>query len=332
MGQPLEPVLEQFGLLGANPDPLGDRLWRLETTEGTLALRAVKRPAGGESLAVAALEHLIAAGFTGLPAWRRSSVGSLGARLGRQTWLLSDWVPGHGALLGLEPDATASARGLAELHLRAVGLREGQDGPARDRYDSYPSRVRARIKAMRNYALVARSRLRPTAMDAAFLECCGQVLAEMEKLAAEVETAGYGQVATRSRGQRVFVFRSVGEGGIIITAEDRPRAIFVDWSSCRLDCHVRDLAKLLGRVLRASGGDWAPVSRTLAAYDEVRPMGDDERALLPPMLGFPERFYRLAQHYYENKRDLSDLAHIRRLRRAVSRHSSEARCAAMLRE
>src|SRR4030042_3868823 len=103
MAQPLEPVLEQFGLSGASPDPLGDRLWRLETASGTLALRAVKRHAGGESLAIAALEHLIAAGFTGLPAWRRSSGGSLGARLGRQTWLLSDWVSGHGALLGLGP-------------------------------------------------------------------------------------------------------------------------------------------------------------------------------------------------------------------------------------
>jgi len=332
MSTVLDQVLERFELTGAVPDPIGERLWRIGTPEGPLALRAIPGRSRKGEFALAVLEHLLACGCPGLPRLRRTTEGSLGVRHSHVTWLVSEWVDGHGALLGLETDALAAARGLARFHLAATGFVGPQgEGSGHDRYGRLPSRLHSRIRAMRTYALVARNRLRPTAMDSAYQEIVGTIVSEMEALAEEVERAGYDRLTAESRRKGDLAYRAVGEGGMVITNDAVPRAVLVEWSAARMDCHLRDTVRLLARIAQASGGNCELVAKALAVYQETRPLSPDEVKLLSVLLGFPDKVYKVAQRYYENRRDWSELKAIRRLNRAIAAHRRLAACAAALR-
>lgn len=332
MAQVVEEVLEQFGLGGRMVDPIGDQVWRLNGGEAPLALRAVHGRSRKGEFVIAVLEHLLARECPGLPRFIRAKDGSLGVRRLHVTWLVSEWVPGHGALLGIEGDALAAAKTLAGFHRAAWGLQPpAEGGGRRDRYERILSRLQGRIKAMHTYQLVARNRLRPTAMDAAYLNAVGEVVGEMESLVQRLQDAGLIRLAAESRERGTVAYRAVGEGGIVVTGGPAAQAVLVDWSAARLECHLRDLVKLLVRIVRASGGNRDLAAGALAAYEELRPLSPEERASLPLLIAFPEPVYKVARRYYENQREWSELTAVRKLNRALAGQRRMAECAAALR-
>lgn len=331
MSQVIDEVLGRFGLGGRPADPIGEKVWRLETADGPLALRAVRGRSRKGEFTVAVLEHLLAGSCPVLPRFIRTGDGSLGVRHSHITWLVSEWVGGHGALLGLEADAYAAARALAAFHQAARGLQlPGTGDGGGDRYGRILSLVHSRIKGMKTYELVARNRLRPTAMDAAYLEVVGTITSEAKALAGRLQATGLARLAAESRAQGVFSYRAVGEGGFVVTGDPVPPAVLVDWSAARMECHLRDVLKLLTRIARASGGNCGLVAGALAAYEELRPLAAEERESLPLLIAFPEPVYKVTRRYYENKREWSELTAVRKLNRALSRHRRLVESAAAL--
>jgi CotS family spore coat protein len=319
-------VLRSFGLEDCPYDQVGSRVWRVESRGGPLALRALARSGRKAAVSIAALELLIEAGAGCLPRWHRTPQGALEARHDHDTWLLSDWVDGHGATLGLSSDAAATARGLAVLHGYSAGLLLWSEDD-RDPFRRFAGRCRSRAKALRTYVLIAENRLRPTATDRVFLSLVPEALVQAEEVLAKLDGPDLCDYSARSHAAGAFGYRRIGEGGVIITAQPEPRAMFVDWSACRRDLPVLDLAKLLNRVVRGSGGDEATFAVTLAAYHAARPLVEPEVRLLEAAIRFPDEFYGVAQRYYENKRDWTERSFARRMRRAMDRVYANQGCA-----
>lgn len=324
MSSELPGVFAAFGLAVTRFDQVGEHLWHLDVPGGELALRAIPRSGLKAELSLVALEHLIDRGFGNLPGLHKTAGGDSGLRTDHVTWLVSDWVVGHGATLGLTSDAIVTGRDIAHLHQSGAGLPAADDIPAH--FGRHLSRCRSRLKALRTYVLVAENRIYQTATDRVFLSLMESVLPIAERVTRDLEVSPYRELAMADQARGAFTYHNVGEGGVVITHEPAPRAVFVDWSGCRLDSPVFDIAKLIGRVAKGSGGDPEVCRRTLAAYESVRPLTPAEAAVLPLLLQFPQEFYSVAKRYYENKRDWTERSFTRRLRRAVDRGAAIAAC------
>lgn len=320
-------ILAEYGLtVPAGIEHMGRGLWLVRAGEDTLALREIRRRAAKVDFSLRALEHVIASGFPGIPAWRRDRCGMLAVRRGHSAWLLSEWVQGRGALLGLESDALAAAAALAELHLIATGLSQEDEPDSVGMYHRYLSRCRDRARSLGIYSVMAEHKLRRTALDREFLATVETVLPLAQATAERLEAGGWAQLAAESRELGVFAFRRVGQGGIVVTDGARPAAVLVDWGGCRRDCHLTDLARLVGRVIRGTGGDADLAQGVVAAYESVRPLTERERLLLPTMLAFPDRYFELARRYYEHKRDWPENTFLRHFRKAMQHLETQAAC------
>ncbi len=324
MSLELPGVFAAYGLEVSHFDQVGEHLWHLAVPGGELALRAIPRSGSKAELSLLALDRLIAGGFANLPRFHETKEGSIGHRSEHVTWLVSDWVTGHGATLGLTSDAVVAGRDLARLHTLADSLRAPEDLAAH--FGRHLSRCRSRLKALRTYVLVAENRIYQTATDRVFLGLMEGILPLAERVIRDLEASPYRELAESDRARGAFIYHNMGEGGVVITHEPQPRAMFVDWSGCRLDSPVFDLCKLIGRVAKGSGGDPEVCRRTLCAYQSVRPLSQAEAAVLPLLLQFPQEFYAVAKRYYENKRDWTERSFTRRLRRAVDRGAALAAC------
>lgn len=322
-------ALRAFGLDECPHEPVGSHVWRVETRQGPLALRALERSGPKAAVSIAAIELLAPAGLECLPRWHRTPQGRLEAKRDHYTWLLSDWVQGHGAALGLASDAAAAARGLAGLHRHATGLAEWSEDD-RDPFRRFLGRCRGRLKALRTYTLIAENRLRPTATDRTFLDLVPEALVQAEEALSGLDRTGLQEYSAEAHASGAFAYRRIGEGGVIIT--DDAKAVFVDWSSCRRDLPVLDLVRLLGRVIRGTGGDAGTFDLTLSAYRQGRALTSPELNLLGSALAFPDEFYRVAQRYYENRRDWTERIFSRRLRRAAELIQVSGACAERIAE
>ncbi len=327
MQTPLEEILAAFGVAHpARIDPIGSGAWLVDAGSDTLVLREMKRRAPKAGFSVRALEHVMRSGLGALPDWRRDVQGELAVRRDHSTWLLSEWIPGHCALLGLEPDALAAARALGEFHAVAVGLDREDEPEPLDMYHRYLARCRDRARSLRTYSIMADYKLRRTAMDHEFLATVAAVISQAESAVAQLEEHGWAEMAAQSQERGAFAYRRVGRGGIVVTDDPKPRAVFVDWSGCRLDCHITDLARLVGRVIRSSGGDEELAAAVVETYAGTRPLSGEERGLLLPMLAFPDRYFDLARRYYEHKRDWPENTFVRYLHRVVRDLENQGQC------
>ncbi|MDP2872406.1 MAG: hypothetical protein Q8P31_07725 [Bacillota bacterium] len=320
-------ILAGYGIVQpARIEPCGHAAWLVLAGDDMLVLREIKRRSAKADLSLRAIEHLLAQGFAGLPAWRRDAAGQLGVRAGHSTWLLSELVDGHGALLGLESDALATAAALGSLHRASAELNGDEMPEPLDMYHRYLSRCRDRIRSLRTYVLMAHNKLRRTAMDRGFLAAVETVLPQAEATLERLESSQWAELAEQSRKQGLFVYRRVGRNGVVLTNEPQPRAVFVDWGGCRRECHVTDVARLALRVIKGTGGDSALLGRVIAAYDRERPMSAGEKSILMLVLEFPDRLYQLAQRYYEHKRDWPENTFVRHLKRAMQEYQTQMAC------
>lgn len=71
-----------------------------------------------------------------------------------------------------------------------------------------------------------------------------------------------------------------------------------NFECCRFDFQVNDLYRFMRKILEKH--DWNPRlgMRMLEHYTQIRPLGADERKLLYVRMLYPEKFRKLANHYY----------------------------------
>ena len=71
-----------------------------------------------------------------------------------------------------------------------------------------------------------------------------------------------------------------------------------NFGRCRFDYQVNDLYQFMRKILEKQ--DWDPGlgEQMLFTYEEIRPMPEAERRILYVRMAFPEKFWKLANHYY----------------------------------
>ena len=79
-------------------------------------------------------------------------------------------------------------------------------------------------------------------------------------------------------------------------------AILVNYEHYCFDSHMADLAQFLRKVLEKHGWNRSLAEKIMHAYDLVRPLSCEERKQLQIRLAYPEKFWKIANYYYNNNK------------------------------
>lgn len=76
----------------------------------------------------------------------------------------------------------------------------------------------------------------------------------------------------------------------------------VHYENMRWDSPMSDLAKYMRKMLEKNGWDIALGKEVLATYERIRPLEEEKKRELCLRMSYPEKFWKIANHYNNNKK------------------------------
>ncbi len=264
----VEPLGSAGGFSGAN-------FWRITTARGTLCLRRwpADYPAVDQLQFIqAVLWHVNHEGFDRIPLPLEATNHAGYITHDGSFWELTPWMPGVADYHGAPSDArlVAAAVALAEFHLAAASFPLADIGPSVS-----PGIVR-REDHFRKLRSGGTRQMAAAIQDGSWpgLAARGRRLVQLFELSAD-RNAERIERATRLRVALQPCIRDIWHDHVLFTG-DRVSGL-IDFGSMKPDNVATDLARLLGSLVGDGTSAW---ELGLAAYESIRPLSDDERALV----------------------------------------------------
>ncbi|MGE5529045.1 MAG: hypothetical protein ACM3X6_07880 [Patescibacteria group bacterium] len=224
--------------------------------------------------------HLLAKGgaaFVGLPE--------------RGQAILTAWDGEDQPKLESVEDLTRVARFLARF--RRAAVEAGLPAPPVPGL-GWLAACRERCRRLQLFCQLATERLNPTQFDLVYLEHANYYRRQAERATEELGRAleGLEEGPALIKMDRHRVYRVPGTPGLALKL-----------AICLGNGHqIRDLSRFLARVLPRLSWTAEPAAAVLAAYNGEWPLSAREMRALQAGLGFPNDYYRLAYHYFFNRK------------------------------
>lgn len=322
--RPPAPVLAAFGMAQAAARLVTDNpkksVWRLDHGGRTSFLKQMPYSAPRVKFIVAATRHLAARGVP-TPQPQTTVDGEPYAAHDDRCYLLHPEVRGEARE---KFDLRRVARILGRFHQASEGFQAPADAAPQSALGSWPYLLRKRANQFTEFEQAARAR--PTgAFERAFLEAVSRMRAVAEDCLAALEDGPYARSTEAARQAGLLCHQDFAPSNLIEAPDGTVWVIDLD--SVEHDVPARDLRKLMNKLMKKKGRWDAAVARgILAGYQEVRPLSDDDIAVVWLDARFPHLFSGIANKYFTRRGDegWSESKFVSRLREMIAFEDSKA--------
>ena len=214
-----------------------------------------------------------------------------------QLFILTPFIDGHECEFGDDADAVKAAQALAAMHKAGKGFKPQNGifmpndlGKLTDslskRYDEI---LRMRRKAERERG----------AFDYIYLNCVDKFIGLAEQSLGLLGGPEYQRLIKKTLLEGGICHHDYSYQNIIMKG---PITYITGFESCGEEIRIYDLVNLLRRKMRKCNWNAPKASLLLDAYSELEPLSRDEIVVMKAMLLFPQKFWRVANRYYNSRR------------------------------
>ncbi len=244
-----------------------------------------------------AKQHLCRHGFTNLDAYCVTQDGRPFLDIEGQLFIMTSFVDGRECEFGDDGDAVRAAGALAAMHKAGKGFktRSGLFIPTdlgklpeslTRRYDEI---LRMRRKAERERG----------AFDYIYLEYVEKFIALAEESLNLLDGPEYPRLVKKTLEEGGVCHHDYSYQNILMKGS---ATYITGFESCGEEIRIYDLVNLLRRKMRKCNWNPAKASMILKAYSEHGAVTKDEIVVMKAMLLFPQKFWRVANRYYNSRR------------------------------
>jgi Ser/Thr protein kinase RdoA (MazF antagonist) len=285
-----------YGLQLREAVPVGGVL-KLSTDRGEFALKRVRPGEKARWILVSELARHLAEGENGprIPEPLPTDTGKVWFEGFRFAYVMLPWLKGE----PIRPDTSAEwkdvSRELARLHLSTCGFKPKKPDKGLNVAGKWRKWWEKDLEQLNILRLAAKWTSTPTETDRAWLRMARYAMGVMENLLRYYEKIGGDEIA-----EKLLEYGRVNHGRLHrrnILRELDGTVRFVDWNEMTLDVPTGDLAAWLSYAYGRTGSS-AVLAAILEGYGEIRPIGEEEHALIYARLLYPESLVRLMGKVY----------------------------------
>lgn len=259
-----------------------------------------------------AKEHLAANGFTGIDRYLTTLSGEPGFCCSSGWYAMTDFIDGRESSFENDADIRKASAALAGLHCASAGYIPPEGCKVQNELGKLPGYFSKRledIRKMRKQAKKGKSRF-----DQLFLRYADYFINMGENASDQLSSSSYGQLTARTMEERSFCHHDFTHHNVIM---DNGGVTVINFDYCCYELRVYDIANLIRRKMRKSGWDIAKAGLIIHAYNSVSPLSSEELKVMGIMLGFPQKFWRVVNRYYNSRRSWSEKIFIGRLQEVI---------------
>lgn len=244
------------------------------------------------------LDHLREEGYALVDRTVENAEGELVTKDRDETvYIVKDWFDGRECDTKNGEDILRAVRNLAKIHrLMRLPETEGEEiYTGENLEEEYAGRNREIRKAW-NFI---KGRRRKNAFESCFLNHYAMFFAQAQEAQKLLLSSGYSEMYEEAVSGRLICHGDYNQHQILNT---RKGMATTNFTKCRCDVQAGDLYQFLRKILEKQ--DWDPKlgMAMVEEYDKVLCLGRREREYLKIRLAYPEKFWKLANHYYNHNK------------------------------
>ena len=210
---------------------------------------------------------------------------------------MREWHEGRECDVRELSEVEEAVRALAFLHRNFQTTPEKETEKFRE--ESLETELRRKNAELRRVRKFIRSRRRKTEFEQEFLNHFERFYEEAEKA---LEEAGSGKIRAlfeRSLTEGILCHGDYNQHHVLLSREG---TALTDFGHCHFGVRTGDLARFFRKILEKQNWDKVYGNAMLREYSRVRPLSEEEREDFRVRLSYPEKFWKLADHYYGSRK------------------------------
>ena len=283
------------------------------TNLGKKVLKKVKLSPQRILFVHSAKEHIANNGFKTLDRYIITADGLPYAEVDGCIYTVTDSVSGRECNLDDRSDTLISTRLLAHMHKASKGYITIKECTPRVELGNLPSNFQKRLNEIKKAKKLAQKN--KSGFDNALLICIDHFYSMGEHALDQLMKSGYQRLVEETHAVQTICHHEFTHNNIIFEGES---PILTNFESSAIELKVYDLANLLRRKMRKCGWDIAEAKAILDEYHSVEPLCYDELCILKIMIQYPQKFWRIINRYYNNKRSPCEKSDISKLNETIN--------------
>ncbi len=260
------------------------------------------------------LDHLREQGYMLVDRTVENAEGELVTKDRDETvYIVKDWFDGRECDTKNTSDIFQAVRHLAKLHkLLRMPNQEGAEIYTGERLDEeYAGRNREMKKAW-NFI---RGRRRKNEFESCFLNHFSLFFEQAQEAERNLSQSAYGEMYETAREQGLICHGDYNQHQILNT---RKGMATTNFTKCRYDVQTGDLYQFLRKILEKQEWDLKLGMAMVEEYDRELSLDRAAREYLRIRMAYPEKFWKLANHYYNHNKAWIPGKNVEKLQMLVS--------------
>lgn len=234
-------------------------------------------------------------------------------------YVLKAWYEGHECDVSDEVQVMATSQNLARLHKVMKQVKIESEWvkncicPPADEVFKKRSRE---MKAIRNYI---RNKKIKNSFESLYIlhydECAGQAEQALKLL----QASDYKDMYKEAVMHQIFCHGDYNHHNVMI--QDN-RIATVNFDRTCINIQIYDLYQFLRKTMEKNNWNMKMGMALVEAYHKVRTMTKSELAYLYTMLLYPEKFWKISNHYYNSRKSWTSYQNMEKLRRFIWQRES----------
>jgi CotS family spore coat protein len=260
-----------------------------------------------------AKEHLASNGFTGIDRYIVSLSGEPGFCHNDCLYAMTDYKECRESCFDDDEDVKKAAEALADLHRASAGYRAPEGSKVRDDLGKLPAYFTKRLNDIRKMRKQAKRGKRR--FDHVFQRHADYFISMGENALHRLSLSDYEGLAARAAAEKSFCHHDYTHHNILV---DGGSVIVTNFDYCCYELRTYDVANLIRRKMRRSGWDISKAAMICEAYSRISTLSTGEMEIIRIMLEFPQKFWRVANRYYNSRRSWSEKIFLGRLEEVIN--------------
>lgn len=156
---------------------------------------------------------------------------------------------------------------------------------------------------------------RKNVFEAAYLSCFSSVIREAEEAEKKLKASAYTGLREQALSEGHFCHGEYIHHNILVSGG---KMAVINFEKIALDVQVNDLYLFMRKILEKQNYDKRLGLRMLRSYEQARPLSSEEREYLSIRMCYPEKFWKLANYYYNTNKAWIPGKHMEKLEKFLS--------------
>ena len=240
------------------------------------------------------------------------------------SYILKRWRDGRECDPRSELDVCRSMEGLGIFHDQAKGAWEFESLEQRTKYEgvSLQEEMEKRTRELKKVQTFIRKKQRKSDFESAYLEVIPKFLEQARDITNQMKDTGYEALKEQALMDGWICHGEYMQHNVLF---DKSKLILTNFERAHLDLPCVDVALFLRKIMEKQGWRVSEGKKFLHAYEIICPMSEKERKVLALRLAYPEKLWKLANHYYHANKVWIPAKNLEKLRTFVNQQKERER-------